>query len=45
MGYDAFMNIVLGDTIEEISGNESKNIGTTVCFLNSYNIYFKKNFN
>jgi small nuclear ribonucleoprotein G len=29
-GYDQFMNVVLGDAIEEVSSSESKNIGMVV---------------
>jgi small nuclear ribonucleoprotein G len=30
-GYDQFMNIVLGDTMEEVTPNEHKPIGMVVC--------------
>jgi hypothetical protein len=32
-GYDQFMNIVLGDTMEEVTPNEHKPIGMVVCNL------------
>jgi small nuclear ribonucleoprotein G len=46
-GYDQFMNIVLGDALEEVSTNETKPIGMVVCksknfcpFISSSYFYF-----
>jgi small nuclear ribonucleoprotein G len=33
-GYDQFMNIVLGDAVEEVPGAEQNRIGMVVSFLN-----------
>ena len=33
LGYDQFMNIVLGDTREELSNADDKNIGMVVSFI------------
>jgi small nuclear ribonucleoprotein (snRNP)-like protein len=30
VGYDQFMNIVLGETTEEVAGGDDKNIGMVV---------------
>jgi small nuclear ribonucleoprotein G len=35
-GYDQFMNIVLGDALEEVSTNENKPIGMVVCISNIF---------
>ncbi|KAI7904475.1 ribonucleoprotein LSM domain-containing protein [Cokeromyces recurvatus] len=37
-GYDPFMNIVLDETVEEISANEKHNIGMVVIRGNSISI-------
>jgi small nuclear ribonucleoprotein (snRNP)-like protein len=38
-GYDPFMNLVLDDTVEEVSSSEKHNIGMVVSFF----LYFVKN--
>lgn len=35
VGYDQFMNVVLSDTVEQVSADESKNIGMVVIRGNS----------
>ncbi|KAL1932050.1 hypothetical protein VTP01DRAFT_9106 [Rhizomucor pusillus] len=37
-GYDPFMNIVLDETVEEVSASEKKNIGMVVIRGNSISI-------